>query len=133
MLQEITKKELLERIGTSVVILKEQAVYSLEELLQDARILIEPQEQYQQIPEECLESPVFQMPEESVESDTKKAPVKKPEKESTEKRHRRTKKEIEQVILASWNGGEKGIKQIMEETGCSYQTVRRYIPLSANG
>lgn len=40
---------------------------------------------------------------------------------------RRTSKK-EQEILAAWKGGDRSIKEIMEITGCSYATVRKYIP-----
>ena len=39
----------------------------------------------------------------------------------------------EQEILAAWKGGERSIKEIMQITGKSYQTVRKYIPESKNG
>ena len=41
--------------------------------------------------------------------------------------------ETEQKVLAAWNGGERTIKEIMEMTGFSYPTVRKYIPVSVNG
>lgn len=40
---------------------------------------------------------------------------------------RRTSKK-EQEILAAWKGGDRSIKEIMDITGCSYATVRKYIP-----
>ena len=41
--------------------------------------------------------------------------------------------EAEEKILKCYNSGEKTIKQIMEETGYSYPTVRKYIPINENG
>ena len=41
--------------------------------------------------------------------------------------------EAEEMILKCYNSGEKTIKQIMEETGYSYPTVRKYIPINENG
>lgn len=41
--------------------------------------------------------------------------------------------EAEEKILKAYNSGEKTIKQIMEETGYSYPTVRKYIPVNADG
>ena len=38
------------------------------------------------------------------------------------------KRSKEQEILAAWKGGERSIKEIMEITGASYATVRKYIP-----
>ena len=46
---------------------------------------------------------------------------------------RRSKDEIEQLILKAWNGGERSIAEIQRITGCTYATVRRYIPISPNG
>jgi len=39
----------------------------------------------------------------------------------------------EQDILKAWNGGERSIKEIMEITGASYSTVRKYIPQNPEG
>lgn len=39
----------------------------------------------------------------------------------------------EQEILKAWNGGERSIKEIMEITGASYPTVRKYIPENPEG
>lgn len=38
------------------------------------------------------------------------------------------KRSKEQEILAAWKGGERSAKEIMEITGASYATVRKYIP-----
>ena len=46
---------------------------------------------------------------------------------------KKTRGEAEQKIIKAYNAGEKTIKQIMEETGCSYATVRKYIPVNADG
>ena len=37
------------------------------------------------------------------------------------------------MILKAWNGGERSISEIMNITGCTHATVRRYIPISPNG
>ena len=39
----------------------------------------------------------------------------------------------EEKVLKAWNRGEKTIKQVMEITGFSYPTVRRYIPVTPEG
>lgn len=39
----------------------------------------------------------------------------------------------EQKVLKAWRRGERTIKEVMEETGLSYPTVRRYIPESPEG
>ena len=46
---------------------------------------------------------------------------------------KRVRGDAEQKIIKAYNSGEKTIKQIMEETGCSYATVRKYIPVNADG
>lgn len=57
-----------------------------------------------------------------------------PEEPQTKKRQQvRNYSETEQKVLAAWNGGERTIKEIMEMTGFSYPTVRKYIPVSVNG
>lgn len=40
---------------------------------------------------------------------------------------------VRDEILAAWKGGERSIKEIMQITGRSYQTVRKYIPESKYG
>lgn len=39
----------------------------------------------------------------------------------------------EELILKAWGRGEHSISEIMRMTGYSYQTVRRYIPISPKG
>lgn len=55
-------------------------------------------------------------------------PEPKPKKEPAKRKN-----DNEQRVLAAWNGGEKTIKQVQEETGLSYATVRKYIPINENG
>ena len=55
-------------------------------------------------------------------------PKPKPKKEPAKRKN-----DNEQRVLAAWNGGEKTIKQVQEETGLSYATVRKYIPINENG
>ena len=52
----------------------------------------------------------------------------KPKKEQAKRKN-----DNEQRVLKAWNGGEKTIKQVQEETGLSYATVRKYIPINENG
>lgn len=53
--------------------------------------------------------------------------------ETKPKPKKRVRGDAEQKIIKAYNSGEKTIKQIMEETGCSYATVRKYIPVNADG
>ena len=39
----------------------------------------------------------------------------------------------EEKVLKAWNRGERSIKEVMEITGLSYPTVRKYLPESAMG
>lgn len=55
------------------------------------------------------------------------------EPETKERKQVRNYSDTEQKVLAAWNGGERTIKEIMELTGLSYPTVRKYIPVSVNG
>ena len=41
--------------------------------------------------------------------------------------------ENEEKVLKAWNRGERSIKEVMEITGLSYPTVRKYLPESAMG
>ena len=55
-------------------------------------------------------------------------PKPKPKKEPAKRKN-----DNEQRVLEAWKGGEKTIKQVQEETGLSYATVRKYIPINENG
>ena len=106
MLREITLQELADLIGQDVKI----------------HILIEDDPEETEETEETEEEP-----EEADEEDD-------PEEPQTKKRQQvRNYSETEQKVLAAWNGGERTIKEIMEMTGFSYPTVRKYIPVSVNG
>ena len=39
----------------------------------------------------------------------------------------------EEKVLKAWNRGERSIKEVMEITGLSYPTVRKYLPESTAG
>ena len=108
MLREITLQELADLIGQDVRI----------------HILIEDEdEEAEELDEEQEEEPE----EETGEEDD-------PEEPQMKKRQQvRNYSETEQKVLAAWNGGERTIKEIMEMTGFSYPTVRKYIPVSVNG
>lgn len=107
MLREITLQELADLIGQDVKI----------------HILIEDEsEELEETDEEQEEEP-----EEPDEDEDPDGPQMK-------KRQRiRNYSDTEQKVLAAWNGGERTIKEIMEMTGLSYPTVRKYIPVSVNG
>ena len=61
------------------------------------------------------------------------APKSMPVQETKHTRHRRSREEIEQLVLQAWRGGDRSITQIMDITGCTYATVRRYIPVTPEG
>ena len=106
MLREITLQELADLIGQDVRI----------------HILIEDEtEEAEELDEEQEEEPEEPDEEEPEEPETK------------ERKQVRNYSETEQKVLAAWNGGERTIKEIMEMTGFSYPTVRKYIPVSVNG
>lgn len=60
-----------------------------------------------------------------------------PEAETPESKHRLGKRkadgQAEKEILEAWKGGDRSIKEIMEITGYSYPTVRKYIPINEKG
>lgn len=41
--------------------------------------------------------------------------------------------QAEKEILEAWKGGDRSIKEIMEITGYSYPTMRKYIPINEKG
>lgn len=106
MLKEIERAAALEACaeGKPVLALKGGAALPLDELLTGVRFLVDEDEA---------------------------AVEKKPERTVRKDRHHASDKE--QEILKAWNGGTRTIKEIMEKTGCSYATVRKYIPISPNG
>ena len=57
--------------------------------------------------------------------------------ETPEAKHRLGKRkadgQAEKEILEAWKGGDRSIKEIMEITGYSYPTVRKYISINEKG
>ena len=107
MLREITLQELADLIGQDVRI----------------HILIEDEDEEAEEPDEEQEEEPEE-PDDDVD----------PNEQQTKKRQQvRNYSETEQKVLAAWNGGERTIEEIMEMTGFSYPTVRKYIPVSVNG
>ena len=50
-----------------------------------------------------------------------------------QKKKRRKSEDLEALIIKTYNSGEHTIKEIMDITGCTYATVRKYIPLTSEG
>ena len=101
--------------------LREITMQELADLIgQDTRIhiLIEEDDLLEEEEEEELDLP-FQ--DEDLDEDI--------EKDWKQKRA----SENEQRVLKAWNRGERTIKEIVEITGLSYPTVRKYIPESPAG
>lgn len=71
-------------------------------------------------------------PAEDPAEDPEEEPAAEPPKEKKRGGRPETGK-AEQIILKAWGGGEHSISEIMRMTGYSYQTVRRYIPISPKG
>lgn len=105
MIREITRNEVKKLISKDVMILYGESLYSIEEM--------------------CDSFNVRFLVDEEPESE----PEPKPERKTPSTRQSKN----EQKVLAAWNNGEKTIKQVQEETGLSYATVRKYIPLNADG
>lgn len=82
--------------------------------------------------DECLF--IADLPDEKPEPETA---VVVPEAETPESKHRLGKRkadgQAEKEILEAWKGGDRSIKEIMEITGYSYPTVRKYIPINEKG
>lgn len=73
-----------------------------------------------------------QEPAEEPAEDQKEEPTAAPP-EKTKKRGKPEPGQAEELILKAWGRGEHSISEIMRMTGYSYQTVRRYIPISPKG
>ena len=71
-------------------------------------------------------------PAEEPAEDPEEEPAAEPPKEKKRGGRPETGK-AEQIILKAWGGGDRSISEIMRMTGYSYQTVRRYIPISPKG
>ena len=67
------------------------------------------------------------------DEDPEEEPAEAPEKEAKPRRPRRTRAEIEAAVIKAWNRGERTIPEIMGITGCTYRTVRKYIPETSEG
>lgn len=105
MLREITKEEMFTKEADKILVIRGGTIVPLMELLEGARFLVE-------------------------EGKTDPEPEEKKEKKSQRGGSRKSK---EDEILAAWKGGERSIKEIMAITGASYQTVRKYIPVTMEG
>lgn len=68
-----------------------------------------------------------------IDEPEKQKPKKAQEKAPEEEKKKSTGVSKEQEILKAWNGGERSIKEIMEMTGASYATVRRWISVTPEG
>ena len=73
-----------------------------------------------------------QEPAEEPDEDPKEEPAAAPIAK-TKKRGKPEPGQAEELILKAWGRGERSISEIMRMTGYSYQTVRRYIPISPKG
>lgn len=73
-----------------------------------------------------------QEPAEEPNEDPKEEPAAAPPAEK-KKRGKPETGQAEELILKAWGRGEHSISEIMRMTGYSYQTVRRYIPISPKG
>ena len=113
MLREIKFYELFKSVEEPVIIIKGGEVVTLEDLFEGARVLIDEN------------NPVAAGRKEISEPAADPGPAVQPHPK------RRSRKEVEAQILKAWNRGERKISEIMKITGCTYTTVRRYIPESA--
>lgn len=75
-----------------------------------------------------------QEPAEEPDEDPAEDPKEEPEAATpAKKRGKPETGKAEELILKAWGRGEHSISEIMRMTGYSYQTVRRYIPISPKG
>lgn len=72
-------------------------------------------------------------PAEEPDEDPKEEPAAAPPAKTKNRGGKQEKGKAEELILKAWGGGEHSISEIMRMTGYSYQTVRRYIPISPKG
>jgi hypothetical protein len=110
MLHEINVNELIREIEDPVLIIKDGEIVTLEDVFAGTRILIDRPTTVKKV-----------IPETKAPSITV-APKK-----------RRSPSEIQDIVLKEWRGGERSIMQIVKATGIDYKTVRKYIPMSAEG
>lgn len=89
-------------------------------------------EQFRVIADFADEDPE-EAPEEEPEEEPEDEPAEAPEQETKPRRPRRTRAEIEAAVIKAWNRGERTIPEIMGLTGCTYRTVRKYIPETSEG
>ena len=72
-------------------------------------------------------------PAEEPDEDPKEEPAAAPPAKTKNRGGKQETGKAEELILKAWGGGEHSISEIMRMTGYSYQTVRRYIPISPKG
>lgn len=102
MIKEIKNAQLEKLLPKKIFIFNGESVWTLSEYLEDVRILVDDVEEPAPDPKE------------------KEAPE--------QPRQRRNSKELEREILKAWDKGNRTISQIMNITGCTYATVKRYLP-----
>lgn len=112
MLKEIPMAEALKHLTykDKIIVLDGDRIRPIDDILSGLRFLIDEPEKPKQ---------------------KKTQEEKKDQEEKKEKKNTGVSKE--QEILKAWNGGERSIKEIMEMTGASYATVRRWIPVTPEG
>ena len=74
-----------------------------------------------------------QEPAEEPAEDPKEEPAAAPMAKTKKRGGKPEAGKAEELILKAWGRGERSISEIMRMTGYSYQTVRRYIPISPKG
>lgn len=116
MLREIRPEQMgTEREKGEVFILLNDTFYTEEEFWDSARILIDYVEDYDWEGEELEDEDLEEEDEE-------------PEPEDPEpKRRGGARWSKKEEVLAAWNGGERTIDEIVELTGISKQTVKKYV------
>ena len=74
-----------------------------------------------------------QEPAEEPAEDPKEEPAAAPMAKTKKRGGKPESGQAEELILKAWGRGKHSISEIMRMTGYSYQTVRRYIPISPKG
>lgn len=115
MLKEITLKELTGGKKVYCFFTDAETITLIENALSEIRFLVDEEPIKAETPEQIM-----------VKAETPEGGVPEPKK-------RRSSEQVRDVVLKSWNKGEKTIGEIVKETGLSYKQVRQYIPESMKG
>ena len=120
MLQEILPTEVGMYNTDDIIVLNNDTVYTFDEFMDSSRFLVDLATDDE---DEEIEDDGEEFDEDEEDDD----PEEEPEEDEDPEPKRRTKAQIIELITEAVSDGRKSIADIMEATGLTYNTVKRYL------